>query len=217
MVLVARLQSLQRQSVLAARHAAFRPAWSGEMPTPDVLADDLRELHFVNAGWTDPAGRRPLLSPEALSIRVTDASVPGRAAALADHFLSALDTPGGYRGEGLGFGSPGYRLVEIGHEVPPVSGWPPFDAMTLRFSQDAAILGNAWNADGPAQARLRAEPLVPTALFREQLAVLRPFTSVLALLEPALAQFCPGLVEPDRVPEDRLGPATAAAARETCR
>jgi hypothetical protein len=56
----------------------------------------------------------------------------------------------------------------------------------------------------------RARALVPTALLAAQTAWLRPVLAPLALFEPALSRFCPGLLEPELVPLDRL---TGAAAR----
>jgi hypothetical protein len=41
----------------------------------------------------------------------------------------------------------------------------------------------------------------------------RPLLAPLALLEPSLGDLCFGLIEPDRIPEDRLGAGRTALPR----
>jgi hypothetical protein len=214
---VARYQSIQRQSVLAARHAAFRQAWLPAPAAQEALQRSLRAQHFDRPGWTDPAGRAALLSPRDVALSLAQSQAPGRAAGLVDHVLAPLVAPGGFLAAGFGFGGPGYHVADVSVAIPPVRGWAPFDRSGLALAQRAAILGNAWNAEGPAQVRARSEGLVPTAALRQPASLLQPFAAVLSLLEPSLADYCPGLIEPDRVPADRLSPSPVAVSPPVCR
>jgi hypothetical protein len=53
--------------------------------------------------------------------------------------------------------------------------------------------------------RQRAGGLVPTNRLQALNAVWRPLSLPLGILEPSLRKLCFGLIEPDRIPEDRLG------------
>ena len=214
---IARYQSIQRQSVLAARHAAFRQAWSPSPLPQEALQRSLRARHFDQRGWTDPGGGAVLLSPQDVTLSLAQSQAPGRAAGLVDHLFAPLVSPGGFLAADFGFGGPGYHVAEVSIAVPPVRGWAPFDASGLAMTQRAAILGNAWNASGPAQVRTRSEGLVPTAALRQPASLLQPFAAALSLLEPSLADYCPGLIEPDRVPADRLSPPPVVESPPVCR
>jgi hypothetical protein len=82
----------------------------------------------------------------------------------------------------------------------------PFRTLQLRFSQPYALLGNDWSASGPSHVARRAGGLVPTHVLTPLSRIWRPLSAPLSLFEPSLRDLCFGLLEPDRVPEDRLGP-----------
>ena len=67
-----------------------------------------------------------------------------------------------------------------------------------------------WSAAGPAQVAERAGWLVPTARLPALRSVARALAVPLSLLEPAMRDFCPGRVDPEVVPVDRLGPADSS-------
>ena len=61
-------------------------------------------------------------------------------------------------------------------------------------------------AYGARDVATRAGGLVPTGLLRALNAIWQPLSVPLGVVEPSLGQLCLGLIEPDRIPEDRLGP-----------
>ena len=67
------------------------------------------------------------------------------------------------------------------------------------------LLGDDWASFGPEQVARRAGGLLIT----HSTLTLRPLLSLgrslLAVVEPAIDELCPGIIDPERVPADRLG------------
>jgi hypothetical protein len=177
-----------------------------------TLQDRVRQRYFEQPGWSDPTGTVAVPANEnAVRLAISEDVAPGRAAAAVTVALQPLRAAGGFLGSGFDLTERGFHLARVAVSLDAIPHLPaPFNTLALDFEERAAVLGDAWNAAGPAHVAARARALVPTALLAAQTAWLRPVLAPLALFEPALSRFCPGLLEPELVPLDRL---TGAAAR----
>ena len=210
--LIARYHEIQRMALLAAREQAFSASWLAGRVTAATLQDRLRQRYFEQPGWSDPTGTVAVPANEdAVRLAVTQDAAPGRAAAAVAVALQPLRAVGGFLGSSFDLTDRGFHVARVAVTLDAIPHLPaPFDTLALDFEERAAILGDAWNASGPGHVAARARGLVPTSLLAANAAWLRPVLAPLALLEPALSRFCPGLLEPERVPLDRL---TGVAAR----
>ncbi len=97
--------------------------------------------------------------------------------------------------------------MQVAADVPAVRGAPaPFSQLSLRLTERASILTESWNAGDPAHVVARVKPLVPSARLERLIEPMQVLAAPLELVEPAFAQLCIGRIEPDRIPETRLGP-----------
>ena len=206
-ICVAGLQEVQRRSIVAAREAAFQGEWLGQRGSPESLRLKLAQEHFNDAGLTNATGTALLLRPDDVSLAASVSGAPGRGAAAFDFLFRPLRAAAGFLGGGFDLEDTGFRSGQIRAHVNGTHQMPaPFSSLQLTFDQHYALLGDDWSAAGPAHAGQRAGGLVPTHLLAPVTAIWRPLSAPLALFEPSLRQLCIGLIEPDRVPEDRLGP-----------
>jgi len=212
--LIARYHDIQRQALLAAREQAFSASWMAGRVSAAALQDRVRHLYFEQPGWSDPTGTVAVpASEDAVRLAVSEGAAPGRAAAAVAVALQPLRAVGGFLSAGFDLTDRGFHHARVAVTLDAIPHLPaPFDTLALDFEEHAAVLGDAWNASGPAHVAARARGLVPTALLGANTTWLRPVLAPLALFEPALSRFCPGLLEPDLVPLDRLtGAATGIA------
>jgi len=197
---------VQRTALRAARDASYMAGWSGMADVATLsrrTAEALRELP-----WAHPADGRPLVA-DADAGRTThaDGAPPGRAVALMDFISQPLGESAGE----LPVGAPmlnraGYHALEVAVAVPAIRGAPaPFSELALRFTERAAALTESWNAGSPEQVLARVRPVVPSARLQGLIEPMRALAAPLRLIEPSFAQLCVGLIEPDLVPETRLG------------
>jgi hypothetical protein len=91
----------------------------------------------------------------------------------------------------------------------------PFRSIRIDLTQPYALMTDDWNSGGPQQVRRRTSGLVPTQMLAGVAAIWRVLLAPLSLFEPALSELCLGQIEPDRIPEDRLG-AGASPLPRTC-
>lgn len=120
-----------------------------------------------------------------------------------DTLVSGL---GSLSGVGAGFALPiknqqsASVALRLGYENPTLSAlWPSWQGVT--FSDHNALLTNAWTPDGSDKAKTMISDAVPTAkgaLVEYALDVLEPLGGDIINLDP-------GRIEPDVVPNDRLG------------
>ena len=195
---------IQRTAHRVARDASFMAGWRA--PLDATARQSLAELD-----WRHPAdGRAVIETQDSAPLSDSNGEPPGRAAAMLQFIAAPLREAGGYLGEAFALEQDGFRKVQVELQVPPLRGTPaPFDALALSLRGEAALLTGAWNASGPAQVAARSGGLVPTHLLQSAQAPMRAFTALLQVIEPAYADFCPGLIEPERVPDTRLQSAGA--------
>jgi len=207
---LAAYHDVQRTALRAAREASYTAGWSG-MGDPERLAqrtlDRLRELP-----WAHPADGRPLITgDDAARTTHADAAPPGRAAELMDFVARPLGEASATPGSEVSVAAPplnraGYHSVSVAVEVPAIRGAPePFASLALRLTERASTLTEAWNAGAPAMVTARVRPIVPSAQLQRLAGPMQVLAAPLRLIEPAFEQLCVGLIEPDLVPEPRLG------------
>jgi len=81
----------------------------------------------------------------------------------------------------------------------------PFDEIPIELQEHYALLGDNWASSGPGQVADRAGGLVITRALRPLHTLTAMGTKLLSILEPSFRDFCPGQVDPERIPVDRLG------------
>lgn len=202
-------QEMQRRAIVAARQAAFELSWLGS-PANEAVRHRLASLHFDGPAFTSATGQSRLVEPDAMRLEAGSGPVPGEGAGAMDLLLGPMRTAGGFLGGGFDLRNDGFRSGSIIVDAPPVSDLPaPFRGLQFEFRQPFALLSDGWNASGPAHVAARAGGLAPSHLLAGVADLWKGLSVPLGLVEPSLRQFCPGLIEPDRVPEDRLGPGPA--------
>ncbi|MEY4761408.1 MAG: hypothetical protein RLZZ200_1264 [Pseudomonadota bacterium] len=214
-VWIFRLHDIQRQAILSARAAAFTESWMHGRESADAAQLRLRQVHFEQAGWLDPTGNEPMPgSEQAVVLRLSQRSPPGTAPAAVDVAMAPLRAVGSFLGDGfeLPMNRQATALVEVG--IDPVKRLPePLSSLGLRLTERYSVLGDTWAAGGPAEVVRRSAALVPASILRAPGQWLAPLLLPLSLFEPAVKRLCLGLIEPDRVPRDRLSPATGGPAQ----
>ena len=205
-VLTFRFHEIQRQAVLAARQASWSTTWLHDRVSPEIVTQQVRSWHFERAGWMDPTGNEAMPSREdAVSVQLAQDAPPGSAPAAVDLALQPLRAVGGFLGGGFDLPMDRYARAVLSVSVEPVSRLPePLGSMRLELTEHLGVLGDPWMATGPSEVASRAGGLVPTGLLAGRATWLRPVLWPLTVLEPAIGKLCLGLIEPDRVPADRL-------------
>jgi len=195
MPVISRYHELQVATIEGARRLAFQSSWRrGEAPGPD--AEALRAALFPSNAEQD----QPVAA--ALNASLGVGAAPGRAGQAARAWLApfrlAASSSFDLRDHAL------YR-AELSMTASSPAGLPePFADMQVALRERYVLLSDEWASSGPDQVARRAGGLL---LGRPVLA-LRPLLSLgkglLGLVEPAIREFCPGLVDPEQVPADRL-------------
>jgi hypothetical protein len=80
----------------------------------------------------------------------------------------------------------------------------------VRLQEHLEVLVDAWGASDAQQVAGRVGAFVPATRIGEAVALLAPLRWAITLFEPSFARFCPGRIEPDIVPDDRLSGARRA-------
>ena len=88
----------------------------------------------------------------------------------------------------------------------------PFDGIPIELHGSYALVGDDWASSGPGQVTRRARSLVITSAARPLHSLTSLVNGVLSVIEPAFRHFCLGLIDPERVPADRL---RSAVGRDT--
>lgn len=77
---------------------------------------------------------------------------------------------------------------------------------SLRSQQALGVLVGVGGSSGREQTLLRTRGLSPAEWFGSLMSVIDPLRPAIMLLEPSFERFCPGQIDPDIVPADRLPP-----------
>jgi hypothetical protein len=225
-VLVGRYHEIQAATIAASRYAAFeRGALSSsghllriealargrffERPPGALTASDARaadERWSPPQAWRDLAGRRALLEqPAHVRIEISDASIPGAAGTTARTALGVLRTSGlgspyAFDLAATGFVTASVEALALDLTAGEEQGVPP----RLRLRERVALLGEDWSSPGPRRTAERTAAISPAGWFASIRSTFAPARWALSILEPAFAQFCPGRIDPEIVPADRL-------------
>lgn len=199
-------QEVDRRGVTAVREAVWRQGWQqgGDL---QGMNEDLHRSLFSDSAVRDPSGAQLLVAEGDLQLQ-TGRQQPDGVAGLAERAMRApLLGVDGFLGGAFDLRDQGLRRTSARTRVAPLRAMPaPFDTLDLQLTASFALLDDAWHAAGVAHVRQRAGGLVPTDRLRAFNAIWQPLSIPLRLVEPSLGQLCLGLIEPDRIPEDRLGP-----------
>lgn len=202
-------QEVDRRAVMAARQSAFLGAWqAGRVGTEDTTR--LHEALFADPGVRDTTGSRLLVERDGLAVEATDTVPDGIAGGMQRGLLALLQVSGGFFGSGFDLSQRSLRRGTVEVQVPSLARMPePFRSLDLRWQVPFALQTDAWHAGSAQHVRRRAGALVPGQRLGELRAIWQPLLAPLILVEPSIARLCLGIIEPDRVPEDRLGPGSS--------
>lgn len=205
---------VQRAALRAARDASYMAGWAGMAEAATVSRRSATV--FADVPWAHPRdGERWLSGDDAASTDHADSAPPGRAAALMDFIAKPLGESAGLLGGAFELNRSGYHTLRVTAAVPALRGAPaPFSELQLSLEERSAVLTESWNAGTPEQVVARVKPLVPSAQLQPLVEPMQVLAVPLKFIEPAFAQLCVGRIEPDRVPEMRLGDRIARRAAE---
>jgi hypothetical protein len=199
-------QEVQRRAATVAPLLAYTGAWSGNPTAGSNGAPSTLAAVFDDPALVSATGNSRLVR-DAAQNSVEFRSAPGRADTSASLLLTTLQGAGSFLGGGFDLQRGGYQAGRVGVQIDALQDLPePFRSTTLSLTQPYALLTDAWNSADPTHVAGRAGGLVPTQRLAGVASLWQALLAPLTLLEPALAELCLGLIEPDRIPEDRLGP-----------
>jgi hypothetical protein len=210
-----RYHQLQFAAVGAARESAWLASWRSAAAPAARPTLDLAQLQarWLPEGKGDSAGQAPGESgvqPVASDARlaVSRAGLPGAAGSAAQALLLPLQplTALGIGGASAsGLRADGLIHANASLEVATPGTLPePFGGLRLTLQEQYALAADGWGAAGPAQVASRVQALVPSSLVARVPGLVEVGTTLLSLLEPQFRHFCPGYVNPEIVPADRL-------------
>lgn len=203
-ITIAGFQEAQRRGAVLSRQMALQGAWLVSRPDHSASLQDIAQKSVDDPGLVDANGAR-LLQAADVQVQASAQGTPGLARTSAQAMLLPLQVAGGFLGAGFDLDADGLFAGSVNLSLQPGRQRPPpFDSIELELRQPFAWMADAWNASGISQVRSRTAGLVPMSSLSGIQSLWRPLTTPLALIEPSLAQLCLGIIEPDRVPEDRL-------------
>ncbi len=201
MPVLGRYHELQVASIQAARRAAFESSWR---PSPSGNA----EVGSIHGALFPDVGDSEQITAERLRINVATSGEPG----LAGSSTRALLAPFGLAraiGGGFDLREPVLYTASMTVALSRPSQLPdPFAQTPIEFNERYVLLDGDWASSGPGQVESRAGGLVPTRATTPLRPLLKLTTTLLSVLEPSLRELCLGQVDPERVPDDRLGAGT---------
>lgn len=201
MPVLGRYHELQVASIQSARRAAFESSWragtSGNIdvgPIRSALFPDVGDAAQVNAGR--------------MGANLTTGGEPGLSGRSTRALLAPFHLARAING-GFDLREPVLYTanLDVALSTPPELP-DPFAQTPIQFSERYVLAGGDWASAGPGQVQSRARGLVPTGSLASLRPLLKLTTTMLSLLEPSLRELCLGQVDPERVPDDRLGVGT---------
>jgi hypothetical protein len=216
-VTLAGYQEVQRRSIVAARQVAFDAIWRKGRALSRTVAERSYALHLDDPGLRDATGRSRLLTQDDFQVAQSQAQIPGQAATAVHLLVDPLAIVGGFLGGGFDLAADGYARGAVNVHLRPLEFLPaPFDQLDIQLSQPYALLGDAWNASGSPQVLRRTSGLVPTQSLAAVSGLWQALSAPIGLFEPSIRRLCLGLIEPEGVPTDRLGPSTGVGQGGSC-
>lgn len=201
---------VQRRALFSARKSAYEAMWySGR-----VQADRSRQhgAEFADPGAADPVSGRAYVAERDLALGTTWGAPDGPVATAAQSMRAPLQMAGGFAGAGFDLQDGGLLRAQVDARIAPLAGLlAPFSSIDLTFSEGFTVLADAWQASGPDHVLGRVNGLVPGSRLAALSGLWSALLAPVSLLDPSLRQLCLGLVEPERIPEDRLGPGVTPA------
>jgi len=204
MPVIARYHALQLASIEGARELAFMSSWrltgvGVDAAGPQAAA--LRARFFPEQPDRDQA------SAGEMSVQVWRGAPPGMAAE-AGRVLLAPFMPLQHLGSAFDLHNTGLQRAQLDVAIVLPAATPaPFADIPIAFQEYYTLLGDGWSSAGPGQVAARAGGLVLTRTMSVVQPIVALGAAALSLIEPAFRHFCPGLVNPEILPSDRLGPA----------
>lgn len=204
--MVAGWQRAQRNAVLAAREAAFSSVW--QLPSSDAATRAQRAvaLHFDGVLGQAPGQGESLVDHDrGISVRGDPLALGDTASGLMRQLMQPVQAAAGWMAARLELQPGGLQQSRVEVTLASLSRLPaPWSDPGPVLVEQAAVLGDNWAATGPDQVRQRSAGLVPSHALAAPLQALRPLLWPARVLEPSLGQLCIGLIEPERVPADRV-------------
>ncbi len=205
-ITIAGYQEVQRRTAIAARQAAFEGAWRGAGSDRAMLVRDVVARNLDDAALTNAGGQDRYVLRSGINATATDLPPPGLSRDAARAMVAPLRVAGGFLGGNFDLRTTGLLSGTVNVEIGPQARLPqPFNTMTVQLRQPFALMTDAWNAGNARHVLNRSSGLVPTSALTGMQSLWQPLIVPLSLIEPSLSQLCLGLIEPDRIPEDRLG------------
>lgn len=201
MPVLGRYHELQMASIQSARRAAFESSWRASAGG-NVDVGSIRIALFPDNG---DSGQ---VQAESLSADVTTSGEPGTAGRSTRSLLAPFRLARAING-GFDLRAPVLYTASMVVDLSRPPQLPdPFAQTPIQFNERYVIPGGDWASSGPGQVASRAGGLVPTHASAALSPMLKLTTTLLSVLEPSLRELCLGQVDPERVPEDRLGAGT---------
>jgi hypothetical protein len=206
-----RYHQLQFAAVGAARESAWLSSWRAGVATPAQVVLDLQQ---VQGRWLpEGAGNAALQvppQPTATSVRfsASHGPLPGMAGQGAQALLlplRPLQVLGSGSAAGADLQANGLVHARASLEVATPGNAPePYAGLGLVLEEQHVLVADGWGAAGPAQVVTRVSSLVPSSLLARVPGLVTVGTTLLSAIEPQFRHFCPGYIDPEVVPADRL-------------
>jgi len=200
-------QEIQRRGISAARQVAFESTWRSSGIQDRATPESVFFHHLNDEGTLDAIGRARYVAPEDVEVDHQSGLAPGLAGKAESLLLGSLQVGSSLVGGSFGLEPGGYVTGNVDLRLAPHPWLPePFRHLDLALSQPFAILSEPWNGAGPRNVEELTASLVPARRLLAVASFWKTLAAPLTVLEPSIDKLCLGIIEPDEVPEDRLGP-----------
>lgn len=203
-----------KRDALSARHGAALSSAQVAARLFDAAADsasgDAAAWTDYPALWRDPLSGTPWMEDRrAVKVNVASTAFAG-GSDRATRSALALLAPARALGHGtFDLEHAAFVSAQVAAEARGIS---LLGARSLVLTDRVALLTDAWAAESPAHVERQVRGLAPSSWFAVVDRWLAPLRLPILLLEPSFADFCPGRVAPDIVPDDRLEPRSGVVA-----
>lgn len=207
--MLASLQDLQAQIIQTARFVAIQHASKPTELRSDSSSRIARTMLDESAErshlWRDPwSGKSWLDSESPARIHVGSTMPPEVVGRSSDLALASLRSMQALSGRRIDLQRPHYVDVELAVPLRIERTWNLSHPLVLR--ERLVVLDNGWSAQNIGELERRVRAMSALNGLRTAEALLRPFRPLLQPLEPSIDSWCPGRLDVEIVPEDRLGP-----------